>query len=74
MVGVLKVIFVFESILFTESAIMVRSSVPATLKPHLEEESSIISVTTRMVGSFFLLEWQEGAFKHNHDDDASPVS
>ena len=59
-VGVLKVFFVFESILFTESAIMVRSSVPATLKPHLEEESSIISVTTRMVGRFFL-EWQEDA-------------
>ena len=60
--------FLFKSILFTESAIMVRSSVPATLKPHLEEESSIISVTTRMVGRFFY--WK----MHNHDDDASPVS
>ena len=53
MAGVLKVFFVFKSLLFTESAIMVRSSVPATLKPHLEEESSIISVTTKMVGRFF---------------------
>ena len=49
---------------------MVRSSVPATLKPHLEEESSIISVTTRMVGRFF---YWNGRKMHSHDDDASPV-